>query len=162
MAHIKNDTRYLITNTKQSVPLSSNMTGTIATSGLYIVGVGTKFRTQDELQRGGWLVDLTQNTIRKIDSVLDDTHAVLEKAFPIDITAGTTPNVIANSQLDIKKLSYYIDAGLTDGAVDGVVLNAGTVETFEKTGDVTRDVFGFVDPIVADAAGTIITINILR
>jgi len=138
------------------------MQGTISTSGLYVVGVGTKFRTQDELQKGGWLVDLTQNTIRKIDMVLDDTHAVLAKAFPVDIAAGTTPNVIASSQLDMKQISYAIQGGLADGAVDGVTLTAGSGETFEKSGSSVRDVFGFVDPIVADATGTVINITILR
>ena len=162
MADIKNDIRYLITNDKQSVPLSADMTGTIATNGIYVVGVGTKFRTQDELQRGGWLVDLSQDALRKIDTVLDDTHAVLVKSFPVDIAAGTTPNVITNSQLDIKQISYSIDGALANGAIDGVVLIAGNAETFGKTGNSVRDVFGFVDPVIADAIGTVITINILR
>jgi len=162
MAHIKNDLRYLIANEKQSVPLSAAITGTIATQGLYIVGVGTKFRTQDELQRGCWLVDLSQDTLRRVDMVIDDTHAVLAKAFPVDIVAGTTPDVIANSQLDVKQISYSIDSALTDGEIDGVPLIAGNAETFGKTGNSVRDVFGFVDPVIADATGTVITVNILR
>ena len=162
MADIKNDTRYLISNTKQTIPLSANQTGTIATNGIYITGVGTKFRTLDQLQRGGWLVDLTQDTVRKIDTVLSDTQAILVKAFPSDIVAGTTPNVIASSQLAMKQISYYIDGALTDGAIDGVALKAGTAETFGKTGSVLRDGFAFVDPVVADATGTVITVNILR
>ncbi len=160
MATAKNDIRYLLTNTKATIPASSDITGTISTNGLYITGVGTKFKT--ELQRGDWITDITNNEVRRVDSVLNDLAAVLTKAFTVDIIAGTTPNTIPNSQLDVKQISYAIDGSLTNGKIDGVTLTAGSGETFGKTGNSVRDVYGFVDPVVADATGTTITVNILR
>ncbi len=158
----KNDNFYQITDDKQTVPLSVDVTGTISTTGLYITGVGTKFMTNSELKRGFWVTDLTNNEIRKVDSVLDDTTATLENAFTTDIVAGTTPNVIFATSLNIKKLSVAINPVLTNGAVDGTPLVAGSTLSFGKESKDNTNAFSYIDPIIADATGTVMDVTILR
>ena len=160
MSNFKNTQRYVITNTKATIPASANITGTISSIGIYVTGVGTLFKTQ--MQRGDWITDINHNEIRRVDSVVNDLACILEEAFTTPISALTIPNTITNQKLDIKQLSYSINGGLTDGLIDGVALVAGSGETFGKTGNNVRDKFGFVDPVIADATGTIINVDILR
>jgi len=160
MALSKNSNYYKISNAKQTVPVSANGTGTIATTGIHVKGTGTKFVA--EMPAGSWLVNLTANEYHKVKSVLNDTMAELEQAFGSDIAGGTTPNIIINSKLDIRELSVIIPLGNASGEVDGVSLEAGLPVSFGKNSDNSRNNFSFIDPIIANATGTVINVIILR
>lgn len=67
------------------LPLPFAFTGTFATSGIKVIGTSTTF-TKDLVQ-GDYLYDTTQNEIRRVASVFDDTTAFLESAFTLDSSA---------------------------------------------------------------------------
>ena len=157
----KNDNYYLVT-TKTSVPAPANGTGTIGTQGIGIVGTGTKFITNSELQKGSWIVDTAQDEVRIVDRVDSDTVAYLREAFSSDITPGATPSIIHNTSLNVKEISVGIASGGVDGEIDGVVLVAGTSVVFSKSSDSKDGFKSFVDPIIVDGTGTSILVSIIR
>lgn len=159
MSNFKNDNFYQITNTKQSVPVSGTITGTIKTVGTAVVGVGTFFISKAELRRGFWIVDLTNNEVRKIDTVLSNTMAYLEEAFTNDFSPGTTAQVIPKKSLNIKMISVGINPLYGNGAIDGATFISGDTVTFGKDGNSRRGVFDFVDPIIIDATGTVVDVT---
>ena len=63
--------------------------GTISTSGVNVTGTSTNFLTS--LAPGDYLYDAVSGTARKVRSVLSDTSATLETAFPANLPALTTP-----------------------------------------------------------------------
>jgi hypothetical protein len=154
MTNFKNDNFYQIINEKQSIPISSTIAGTIKTVGTAVVGIGTAFISKDTLRRGFWIVDLTNNEVRKIDTVLSDTVAYLEESFTSNFAPGTTAQVIPKKSLNIKKISIGINPIYANGAVDGTPFISGDTVVFGKDGNSRRGVVDFIDPIIADATGT--------
>lgn len=159
MANFKNTEYFLVTG-KQSVPVNVNKTGTISTVGNAVVGVGTLFKT--EMHAGSWLVDESQDEVRRVMRVESNTLAYLSDAFTADIAALTTPSVIPKNSMNVRSVSLYIDAALADGEIDGIVLAAGTLIKFEKNSDNKRDKYSFIEPVIVDGTGTSIAVTVLR
>jgi hypothetical protein len=166
MANTKNTLYYTINNAKAAVPASANKTGTIKTEGKYVVGTSTLFMT--EMRAGSWLTDLTNNELRRVTRVTSDTYAELDSAFSSDISAGTTPNVIPVEDLHLRELSVAIpplDSGGSPyawGEIDGETLPNGSPVTFGKNSAYNTNRDGLVDPLIANATGTLIQVTILR
>lgn len=166
MSNTKNTKFYKISNAKQTVPVSAAGTGTIKTQLTAVVGAGTLFKS--EMQVGSWLVDLTQNEMRKVIKVESDTAAVLESAFSVAIPALTTPNVITHTKLNIKEISVRIPlvnsigVAYTFGEVDGIELESGIPLVFGKTSKDNENSFSYIDPIIANATSTVINVTILK
>ncbi len=160
MTNFKNDKFYTIADDKQSIPVSASGTGTISTTGKAVKGVGTLFMS--ELRMGSWLVDLTQNEVRKVIRTESNTLVFLDNAFTVNIAALTTPNIISNTKLNIRQISVSIDPALANGEIDGTVLLAGAALEFGKPSDNSRNSFAFIDPLIADATGTEIQVTILK
>lgn len=159
MANYKNTQYYLITD-KRTIPFNSNKTGTISTSGKWVIGVGTSFST--EMPMGSWLVDESQNEIRYVEAVDSDTKALLSQPFTIDISGGTTPSVI--SRKDAAVVSIALSCPSTASAnptIDGVSFPKGTTISFSKD---SRDRSGkrdLVDPIILDASSTVTGVSVM-
>ena len=165
MTNFKNDKFYKITNAKQTIPASANGTGTVSTSGIFVTGTSTLFVS--EMSKGSWITDLTNNEIREVDEVLSDTSAKLKQAFTADLSS-VTPNIIAKRDLDIRELSVIIPlvnaagTAYAFGEIDGVELESGLPLTFGKASKDTKDTFSYIDPIIADATGTVMNVTILK
>jgi hypothetical protein len=166
MSNTKNTKFYKISDDKQTVPASANKTGTISTQGTAVIGVGTLFKT--EMQAGSWLTDLANNELRKVLRVESNVLAYLESAFQADIAALTTPNIVANTSLNIRELSVIIplvnSAGTAYafGELDGTELESGLPVTFGKASKDNENSFSYIDPIEADATGTVINVTTLK
>jgi len=162
----KNTVFYQISNAKQTVPASANKTGTIETVGAAVKGTSTLFTT--EMQVGSWLTSLAANEIRKVIKVESNTLAYLDHAFTVDIAAGVTPNVVKHSDLNIREVAIAIPLTTSGGVaqafgeVDGQPLASGLPVSFGKNSDIKDNFKSFVDPIIANATGTVINVTILR
>jgi len=151
MANHKNTIYYLQT-TKATVPASSTQSGTIQTVGKAIEGAGTSFMT--EMPVGSWLVDLTQNEIRKVIGVDSDILAYVSNAFTIDIPALTPPDVIQAKDAKCVSIAGQVPSGAAAGLLDGETFPAGTSFSFSKDSRDHSSARDLVDPIIVDAAGT--------
>lgn len=161
MANYKNSKFYEVSNAKDTIPASVTGTGTVSTKGIYVTGVGTKFMSLAELGMGFWICDLANDEIRKVDGVDSDTVARLTHAFTADLSADPLI-IVKRTDLDIRQVSVSIDGTLTDGEIDGVALLAGNALAFGKPSDSTRGSYSFIDPLIADATGTVINVTILK
>ncbi len=136
------------------------LTGTVVSSGVFVVGTGTLFLTEIGGDQGvgfpstssyidSWLFNGT-NEVRRIVGVVDNTHLVLEAAFTVNLAggAGSVKWIPASRTM---QMSWICIAG--GGIVDGVTLGANegggsgyTASTPNRT----------VDEIVIDGrAGTV-------
>lgn len=140
---------------KRSIPFNSSGTGTIATHGIAIVGTGTAFTT--EMRAGSYLVNLAQDEVRRVYRVDSDTLAFLEVAFTSDISAGTTPEIIAAHQAKVKEISLKTsDTIQVDGApFTGII-------TWSKTGNDRSARPDLVEPIIVDATGGSCDVSIIN
>jgi hypothetical protein len=159
MANYKNTDYFAVTG-KQSIPENVSKTGTIETIGKAVIGTSTLFKT--EIQAGSWIVDESQDELRKVVHVESDTLAYLDNAFTSDIAALTTPSVIPRTSLNIKSISVSISPLLADEEVEGVAFNAGAAMSWAKNGMDNRGIYGFIDPIIVDGTGTVINVAILK
>jgi len=161
MANFKNDNSSIVTTlTTVPAPVTTG-SGTIITQGTGIVGTGTFFKTGSELKRGDWIVDTAQNEVRRVVRVKNDTNAYMSNAFTADLTS-TALLRIPGENTNIKMMSLAIEAGLTDGTIDGVAFKNGTTRTFNKGSD-DRDGFkSFVNPVVINGTSTTIDVITLE
>lgn len=138
---------------KRSIPFNSAGTGTIATHGNAIVGVGTLFTT--EMPVGSYLIDLTHWESRKVYRVDSDTLAFLEIPLTNDITLGTTPQIVTASQAKVKAISLY-----TAGACS--INNAAFTGTLSlnKAGNDRSSRIDLIEPIIVDATSTTMQVDI--
>lgn len=139
---------------KRSVPFNASGTGTITTYGIKIVGTGTLFST--ELQAGSYLVNLTTNEAIKVYRQDTDTKAFLEKPFAADITAAT-PQIISKAKAKVKEIQL-----VTAGScfIDGVAFT-GT-KGYNKNGDHKSGRPNLIEPIIVDASGSSMTVDIIN
>lgn len=157
MSNQKNNFYNLITD-KRTVPFNETGTGTIETNKLGIIGTGTAFKT--ELKRGAWIVDLTNNEIRKVESVESDTYAILVSAFSTDIAAASPLDYIPAWKGNAREISIIIpltDQGGTAndwGQVDGEDFPPGLPYTISKSSRDDSSVMDVVNPIIVDATDT--------
>ena len=158
MANYKN-TIYQVITGKQTLPLNVAGTGTISTDGKKVTGSGTAFKT--EMPVGSWLVDLTQDEIRKVISVDSDTEAYIDVAFTSDLV-GVAADYIQAKNAKSQAISVSIKSGLADGELDGDVLPNGANITFSKDSDANSSGKYLVDPIIVDGTGTTILSIVLK
>lgn len=139
---------------KRSVPFNVTGTGQLVTHGIKIVGVGTKFST--ELQAGAYLVNLATNEAIKVYRQDTDTSAFLEKPFAADIPLST-PQIISKAKAKVKEIKLQ-----TAGAcfIDGAAFT-GT-EDYNKNGDHKSGRPNLIEPIIVDATGSTMTIDIIN
>lgn len=151
MTNFKN-TVYFVSSTKQTVPASANGTGTIITSGKNVTGTGTSFKT--EMPVGSWLVDLSQDEVRKVLEVLSDTEAILDHAFSVDLSSAA-PNIIPSKDAKPVSIAIQIVSGSGNGLIDGEVMYDGTSVSFSKDSRPQTNFNDSVDPLILDAASTV-------
>lgn len=140
---------------KRSIPFNSAGTGTIATHGIAIVGTGTLFKT--EMPAGSYLVDLTAWELFKVYRVDSDTLAFLEIAFTADIAPGTSPEIIKAFQCKVKEISL--------STAGSILLNNKAFtgsDTIGKTGNSKSSRNDLIDPIIVDATGTTLQVQIIN
>lgn len=146
---------YEVITDKRSIPFNSAGTGTIATHGIAIVGTGTLFTT--EMRVGSFLVDLTNNEVRKVYRVDSDTLAFLEVEFTADIVAGATPQIVKAHQCKVKE-------------VELVTAGACFIAGVDFTGSKKIDMLGndrsarpdLIAPFVVDATGQTMAVTIVN
>lgn len=144
----KNNIIRLLSNTRDTEPASSSLTGTVTmTAGnKTVVGVGTAFTT--EVPGGSWLYYSADNEIRRVASVFSDTILTLTDGFT-NAYAGATFRRIPKKDCDRKEISWLVISGAT-ALVDGVQvpINVGNTET--TTGRERESARDFVDPVAFD------------
>lgn len=148
---------YQVISDKRSVPFNTTSTGTASVTGRAIVGVGTLFKT--ELQAGSYVVLLSANECRKVVRTDSDTIAFLETPFSVNIGPGSPIQIINHWKTNPIEISLKIDdadpAGQLNGqSFDGIL----TLSKASRDRSARRDL---VEPIVVDATGTSMKVNIL-
>src|SRR5438874_919813 len=97
----------------ESAPLSTTVTGTATTSGVYVTGIGTAFLT--ELHNYDWLLDaVTNKELRKVISVQDNTHCIIDSKFTADITVAQALRRV------LKPASKAININIPTGATGNI------------------------------------------
>lgn len=163
-ANHTNNTYDVITD-KRAIPYASNGTGTIITTGIAITGTGTSFLS--ELPAGSWIVDLTQDELRKVVRVDSDTVAILDYAFTSDLSSQT-PSIIAKKDTSVTEVSIIIplvdEAGTsyTFGKINNKTFPSGLPFELSKAGRDDSDTQDFIDPVIVDATGTLMCVITLK
>ena len=87
-----------ITNSSDTVPLSSSLTGTVscAADSKLVTGSSTAFKS--ELRRGDYLYDNTNGEIRRVDIIKSDTELYLFDGFTNLLSGATIKRVVVNSR----------------------------------------------------------------
>lgn len=147
----KNSNYFLITD-KRTIPFNQAGTGTLKTVGTTVLGTGTLFAT--EMPAGSWVVDLTQDEVRRVTRVDSNTRAYLSQEFTVDLAASTAVDLIPRNNDRAVSISVQIPAGSGDGEIDGQVMPEGTSLTFSKDSRSHSGGRDLVDPIIVDATGT--------
>jgi hypothetical protein len=151
---------YYVSTINQTVPLSTIQTGTIETLDSAVVGTGTKFKT--EMPAGSWLVDLTQNEIRKVKDVESDVLAYVDAPFTLDLAALTALNVILAKDAKCVSIALQVPAGGAAATLDGYPFPAGTSVAFSKDSRDHSAARDLVDPVIIDASGTSVQVLIQK
>jgi hypothetical protein len=159
-----NSNYYEISNDKQSIPASAAGTGTVITQGVAVVGTGTLFKT--EMPAGSWLLDLANNELRKVVRCDSDTQATLDHAFTADLSSAA-PDIIHEKYTNVVEISVIIplvDSGSTPyafGQINGVEFPSGLPYELSKASRDDSSIQDFINPIIADATGTVMKVSIL-
>ena len=145
---------YKVINDKRSIPFNSSGTGTLSTAETVVTGIGTLFTT--EMPVGSYLVDLTNDEVRRVIRVDSNTKAFLEKSFTNEFSAAT-PEIIGAWQAKAKEISIETSGSceLNGEAFTGIL-------TFPKGGSGRSARPDLVSPIIVDATGTTMNIMILN
>lgn len=158
-----NNPYYLLDNTKACIPANEAGTGTIETVKNGIIGTGTSFKT--ELANGAWLVDLTNNEVRKVIQVESDTYAILDSPFTADIGAGTSLDYVPGWKTNrIREASIVIPVYQQDNTTENAwgVLITNSVEDFPpglprtvcKSSHDGGSPVAMIHPVIFDATDT--------
>ncbi|MES2395818.1 MAG: hypothetical protein V4549_07435 [Bacteroidota bacterium] len=145
---------YDIISDKRSIPFNSTGTGTVVTHGIAVVGTGTLFTT--EMRVGSYLVDLANDEVRRVYRVDSDTLAFLDIAFTVDLSS-VAPEIIAAHQMKVKLISLDTEDSCF---VDGVAFTG--VMTIPRTGNDRSSRSDLIDPIIVDASGGSMKVEILN
>lgn len=161
IVNYKNTIYKYLDDVKTTIPESITGTGTIETIGTRVIGTGTAFRS--EIRKGSWIVDLTQDEIREVDSVESDTVAYIKQAFSADLPALTLLDKISATETSVVAISAQVpSSAAADATMDGEILPKGTSITFSKDsrdGNKSKD---FIDPVIIDASGTTVQVLIMK
>jgi len=149
-----NNTQFITTTSKITVPATATKTGTLKTTGTDVIGTGTKFVS--EYRIGDYLPKLSTNELQKIVAIANDTNMYLEAAFAVDLPALTAATVVPASRI---KILEYAVTGAGAGAIDGQTVKAGSKGKWEKPRQGTSQI-DFLDPVIIDGSGTTIELTI--
>lgn len=70
---------------KGTLPLARTLTGTFSSVGVVVTGTSSLF--VDEIVQGDWLLSTTNNQLRRVRGVTNNTTLILEEAFTVNQTA---------------------------------------------------------------------------
>lgn len=130
------------------IPNGITYTDAGGTNGATVVSsVGTAFLT--ELKIGDWLVDFTNNELRKIVEIISNDNLTVNYNFSNTVAAASVITTIGSSYVE-QSIVFNPTAGL----VDGVALPANIGFSWGKQGRTTSGDKDFVDPIIVDATAT--------
>jgi hypothetical protein len=135
-----------------------NTAGTsVATAAVNGVPTYTLFTKQCMV--GDFIYNATQSEVHKIVYISDDISMQIQEAFGSDLVAQAL--IVSPCVPRPKEISVLIPNGNPAGVVDGVTWPAGIAWTDSKTSQYNngRD-DGQIDPIVVDATGTTMIVNI--
>lgn len=145
---------YKVITDKRSLPFNETGTGTVVTSGVSIVGTGTLFKT--EMPAGSYLVDLTNDEVRRVERVDSDTEAYLEKPFTSNL-ASAAPEIIAAWKAKVKEIS--ISTGDTCELNGESFTGTLTISRYGNDRSSRRDL---VEPVIVDATSGSMQVNIIN
>lgn len=150
---------YYNQDSKDTVPASIAVTGTIETVGTKVIGTTTKFKT--EYQIGDFVYVAAKSDVRRVVNIISDTQMTLETAFGSDVAAGGTPKKVARQTCRVMKIW---NGGGASATLDGQTLLNGTGVEFSKVGAFGSSTANtdFVDPVVLDAAASDCQINLVK
>lgn len=147
---------YAVITDKRSIPFNSNGTGTIETFGEAIVGSGTAFTT--EMKAGSYLVSESQWEVRRVRRVDSDTLAFLDKPFTSNLTSAA-PSIIPWYAASPKMIALEVKSTDPDALIDNVAFSG--ILNLDKTGNSRSSFRDIIKPIVVDASGTEMKVDIL-
>jgi len=150
---------YYVQTTKQTVPASASVTGTIETIAKKVIGTGTLFTTQ--FQPFDWLYVAAKSEFRQVVNIVSDTEMTLDAAFTTDVAATGTPLIVKRFQAT--KIEV-LNVGAGTATIDGQnVITTQKAVTFEKQPwGSSRSLTDFVDPILVDATASNCAITIQK
>lgn len=111
-----------------------------------------------QVKVGDWIVDLSQDEVQRVEEIIDDTHMYLRDAFTSDLS-GSDLEVSPCSPRP-REISVLIPNGLADGEIDGVAWTAGVGFSAAKMNKDKMGVNDYINPIVVDATGTTMKVQI--
>ncbi len=159
MSNSKNTEYFLLDDEKRTLPFNETGTGTLSTNKLGVIGVNTLFMT--ELSNGAWLVDITNNEVRRVIRIDSDTYAILDEPFTNDLPALSIVDYIPGWKKNARNLSYVIPVYKQDmttqnpwGEVDGEDFPPGLPMSFSKENRDRSSSMDLVNPVFLDATGT--------
>lgn len=147
---------YAVITDKRSIPFNSNGTGTIETFGEAVVGTGTAFTT--EMKVGSYLVSESQWQVRRVRRVDSDTVAFLDKPFTSNL-ASAAPSIIPWYSASPKMIALEVKSTDPDALIDNVAFTG--ILNLDKSGNDRSSFRDIVKPIVVDASGTEMKVDIL-
>ena len=152
------NTTFYVQTTKDTVPASASVTGTIETVGTKVIGTGTLFTSQFQIFDCVYVA--AKSEYRIVQNIVSDTEMTLDSAFTTDVAAGGTPKLVKRFQCT-KITVDNIGAGLA--TIDGQTLGAGKSVVFEKQPyGSSRAISDLLNPILVDATASNCNITIVR
>lgn len=112
-----------------------------------------------ECSVGDWVYDSAQDEVRQITNIFTDKIMYLREAFSSDLTEDALE--VSPCSPRPKEISVLIPNGSADGEIDGVAWSAGIGWSSNKTGQYNNSrMGGHIDPIIVDANGTTMLVQI--
>ena len=147
----------VISNSKDTYPLSSALTGTFNITSGSTQGNATGGALLSEAKVGGWLYDKTNSEIRRITSISDNNTFTIDHAFS-NAQVGTTLYFTPDESLVEISIAFVPSNGIVNNKA--LVANLGF--SWGKSSRSTSGDRDFVDPIIVDATGTVAYIQALK
>lgn len=152
------NTVFYVQSTKDTVPASASVSGTIATVGEKVIGTNTKFTS--EFQIYDCLYVAAKSQYRIVVNIVSDTEMTLNEGFTTDVTAGGTPKIVKRFQTT--KIAVE-NVGAGTATIDGQNLTASKSVVFEKQPyGSSRAISDFLNPILVDATSSNCNITIVK
>ncbi len=159
------ETIFLLDNVKATAPLNEVGTGTIATIKLGIIGSGTLFKS--ELKVGSYIIDFTNNQMKRVVEVTSDTTAILESAFGTDLAPSSQMDYIPAWKTNVREIAAIVPVYKQDnttaniwGKMDNIDTPPGIGVNFSKAQRDRSSGSDVVVPVIMDATGTQIFVTL--
>lgn len=140
---------------KDTMPRSVAKTGTYATNGKIVTGVGTLMAT--ELHIGDWIYVAAAGEIRQVTSITNNLSATIAQAFTANVVAGTA--LVVTPKSNFVEISLVIPPALAAGILDNETMYPGVPVNWSKASRDNSAQKDFCDPMILDATGTVILIQ---